>query len=61
MKKILSLFALSLAASFLFVVSSCAKKSANANSSGSKSVRIGIAKIVQHVALDAVEQGVSMW
>lgn len=58
MKKILSLFALSLAASFLLVVSSCAKKSANANSSGSKSVRIGIAKIVQHVALDAVEQGV---
>lgn len=48
------------AALSLLAISSCAKKSsgANSNSSDSKSVKIGIAKIVQHVALDAVEQGV---
>lgn len=48
------------AAISLLVISGCAKKSASANSnfSDSKSVKIGIAKIVQHVALDAVEQGV---
>lgn len=51
MKKII---ALSLAAAALLGFAGCNKKSAD----GAKKVKIGIAKIVQHVALDAVEQGV---
>lgn len=38
----------------LFAFIGCNKKSAD----GKKSVKIGIAKIVQHVALDSVEQGI---
>lgn len=37
-----------------FAFAGCNKKSAD----GKKSVKIGIAKIVQHVALDSVEQGI---
>lgn len=37
---------------------SCSKKKDSASSSAEKKVKIGIAKIVQHVALDSVEQGV---
>ena len=43
------------AAGLLFGTLSCSKK--NAEKSGKK-VKIGIAKIVQHVALDSVEQGI---
>lgn len=60
MKKILA-FVLS-AAVLLAGFAGCNKKSEAASSevssSESKKVKIGIAKIVQHVALDAVEQGV---
>lgn len=53
------LFVLSLAAALLLNFSGCNKKSAsNGSSDSSKKVKIGISKIVQHVALDAVEQGV---
>ena len=38
----------------LFAFTGCNKKSAD----GKKSVKIGIAKIVQHIALDSVEQGI---
>lgn len=37
---------------------SCSKKKDSVSSSADKKVKIGIAKIVQHVALDSVEQGV---
>ncbi|MDE6719691.1 MAG: ABC transporter substrate-binding protein [Treponemataceae bacterium] len=57
-KKIGSVACTFFAAISLLLISGCAKKSSGANSSDSKSVKIGIAKIVQHVALDAVEQGV---
>lgn len=57
-KKIGSVACTFFAAISLLSISGCAKKSSGANSSDSKSVKIGIAKIVQHVALDAVEQGV---
>lgn len=40
---------------FLAGISSCSKK----NSSEPKKVKIGIAKIVQHVALDSVEKGIT--
>ena len=43
-----------IAAALLFGTLSCSKKSANSE----KKVKIGIAKIVQHVALDSVEQGI---
>ena len=43
-----------IAATLLFGTLSCSKKSANSE----KKVKIGIAKIVQHVALDSVEQGI---
>jgi len=43
-----------IAAALLFGTLSCSKKSANSD----KKVKIGIAKIVQHVALDSVEQGI---
>lgn len=43
-----------IAAALLFETLSCSKKSANSE----KKVKIGIAKIVQHVALDSVEQGI---
>lgn len=36
----------------------CNKKTASGDSGAAKSVKIGIAKIVQHVALDSVEQGI---
>ena len=52
MKKSLILFAGIVAAVSMF--SGCSKK----NSSSEKTVKIGIAKIVQHVALDDVERGV---
>lgn len=52
MKKSLILFAGIVAAVSMF--SSCSKK----NGSSEKTVKIGIAKIVQHVALDDVERGV---
>lgn len=57
-KKIGAVACTSFAAISLLLISGCAKKSSGAKSSDSKSVKIGIAKIVQHVALDAVEQGV---
>ena len=38
----------------VFGTTGCSKK----KGAGDKKVKIGIAKIVQHVALDAVEQGV---
>ncbi len=41
------------AAALVFGVSSCSKKKVS-----DKKVKIGIAKIVQHVALDSVEQGI---
>ena len=50
-----------LAAAVLFGFAGCNKKSENASLSGSESsrkVKIGIAKIVQHVALDDIERGV---
>lgn len=50
MKKILSAV---VAAATLFAFVGCSKKNAD-----SKTVKIGIAKIVQHPALDAVEQGI---
>lgn len=40
------------------LLSSCSKKSEGNSANGEKAVKIGIAKIVQHVALDDVEQGV---
>lgn len=40
---------------FLAGISSCSKK----NNSDQKKVKIGIAKIVQHVALDSVEKGIT--
>ena len=43
-----------IAAALLFGTLSCSKKSANSE----KKVKIGITKIVQHVALDSVEQGI---
>lgn len=43
-----------IAVALLFGTLSCSKKSANSE----KKVKIGIAKIVQHVALDSVEQGI---
>ncbi|WP_273443653.1 ABC transporter substrate-binding protein [Treponema berlinense] len=43
-----------IAAALLFGTLFCSKKSANSE----KKVKIGIAKIVQHVALDSVEQGI---
>lgn len=45
------------AACALFAFTGCQKKSADA-ASQAKTYRIGIAKIVQHPALDAVEQGI---
>lgn len=53
MKKII--YGLTLAAA-LFAAAGCAKKDSGKAAGGK--VRIGIAKIVQHVALDAVEQGI---
>ena len=47
-------FAVLASALALFAFIGCNKKSA----SGEKSYKIGIAKIVQHVALDSVEQGI---
>ena len=52
--KITKSFAVLASALALFAFSGCNKKSA----SGEKSYKIGIAKIVQHVALDSVEQGI---
>lgn len=45
-----------LTAALLFT--SCSKKAESNSSDSDKKVKIGIAKIVQHVALDSVEQGV---
>ncbi|WP_294428023.1 ABC transporter substrate-binding protein [uncultured Treponema sp.] len=42
----------------LAALTSCNKKAASGDSASAKSVKIGIAKIVQHVALDSVEQGI---
>lgn len=53
MKKII---ALSLAIMCLFTFIGCSKKEANTNNANS--VKIGIAKIVQHEALDNIEQGI---
>ena len=44
-------------AALMLISTGCSKKSAS-NENGSKKVKIGIAKIVQHVALDDVERGV---
>lgn len=54
------IFAILLAVTFACTLTSCAKKDASqgASNNGAKQYRIGIAKIVQHVALDQVEQGV---
>lgn len=52
--KITKSIALASMALALFAFIGCNKKSAD----GKKSVKIGIAKIVQHVALDSVEQGI---
>ncbi|MBR1404976.1 MAG: ABC transporter substrate-binding protein [Treponema sp.] len=52
--KITKSFAVLASALALFAFIGCNKKSA----SGEKSYKIGIAKIVQHVALDSVEQGI---
>lgn len=52
--KITKSIALASIALALFAFIGCNKKSAD----GKKSVKIGIAKIVQHVALDSVEQGI---
>ena len=52
--KITKSIALASMAFALFAFIGCNKKSAD----GKKSVKIGIAKIVQHVALDSVEQGI---
>ena len=59
--KLTKVFALSAALLSAVAFSSCNKKSASStagNGEPAKSYRIGIAKIVQHVALDSVEQGV---
>lgn len=53
MKKII---ALSLAIMCLFTFIGCSKKESNTNNANS--VKIGIAKIVQHEALDNIEQGI---
>ena len=42
----------------LFAIIGCNKKTSVASDIGEKSYKIGIAKIVQHVALDSVEQGI---
>lgn len=42
----------------LFAIIGCNKKTSAASDVGEKSYKIGIAKIVQHVALDSVEQGI---
>ena len=42
----------------LFAVFGCSRKDKKDSVSGSGEIRIGIAKIVQHVALDACEQGI---
>ena len=54
--KISKIFASGTAILALFAFASCNKKSSA--SSGGKTYKIGIAKIVQHVALDSVEQGI---
>ncbi|MBQ8013027.1 MAG: ABC transporter substrate-binding protein [Treponema sp.] len=53
--KSLTVFASALA---LFAFAGCNKKTAVTSNIGEKTYKIGIAKIVQHVALDSVEQGV---
>ena len=53
--KSLAVFASALA---LFAFAGCNKKTAATGDIGEKTYKIGIAKIVQHVALDSVEQGV---
>ena len=55
MKKILAVVA---AASVLLLAGCSKKEAAQSESSAAKKVSIGIAKIVQHVALDDVERGV---
>lgn len=47
-----------LAAGITFGAISCSKKKDAVSSGADKKVKIGIAKIVQHVALDSVEQGI---
>ena len=42
----------------MFAFLGCNKKNAATTSTGEKNFKIGIAKIVQHVALDSVEQGI---
>ena len=51
--KLSKVFCVALAVSMIFGAVSCSKKN-----SSDKKVKIGIAKIVQHVALDSVEQGI---
>ncbi len=46
------------AVGIIFGTVSCSKKKDSVSSGADKKVKIGIAKIVQHVALDSVEQGV---
>ncbi len=55
MKKIITLTAAVSLSAMLF---SCAKKTDTSKGSSEKKIKVGIAKIVQHPALDAVEQGV---
>ena len=54
--KITRFFALVTSMAVIFSFSGCTKSSGK--SSSEKKVKIGIAKIVQHVALDSVEQGI---